>query len=44
MITEHEQAHGLYHEFKYRYLYSRQISRLGRIKAFLEAIKAILRG
>ena len=41
---EHEQAHGLYHEFKSRYLLSRQLNRSGRIKALLEAIKAILWG
>jgi hypothetical protein len=39
---ERKPAHGLYHEFKYRYLYSRQISRSGRLKAFLEAIRTIL--
>ena len=44
MTMEHRQAHGLYHEFKYRYLLSRQRDRSGRIRAFLEAIKAILWG
>jgi hypothetical protein len=44
MIKEPTQAHGLYHQFKSRYLLSRQLNGSGRVKAFLEAIKAILWG
>ena len=44
MTVEHKNAHGLYYEFKSRYLMSRQLNRSGRIRAFLEAIKAILWG
>ena len=42
MIMEHRQAHSFYQELKYHYLYSRQISRSGRIKAFLETMRTIL--
>jgi hypothetical protein len=44
MTTEHKQARRLYHEFKSRYLISRQLNGSGRIKACLEAIKGILWG
>ena len=40
-----EQAHGLSHQFKSRYLLSRQLNGSGRIKAFLvfAKLKALLR-
>ena len=44
MTAELKQTHGLSYQFKSRYLLSRQLNRSGRIKAFLEAIKAILWG
>ena len=39
-----EQVHSLSYQFKSRYLLSRQLNGSGRIKAFLEALKAILWG
>ena len=39
-----KQAHRLSYQFKSRYLLSRQLNGSGRIKAFLDAIKAILWG
>lgn len=44
MTEELQPTHGLYYRFKARYLLSRQLNGAGQIKAFLEAIKAIVCG